>query len=463
MITRRFKSEDNSQDMFERQFEEEKLKSAPLATRVRPSTLDEFVGQEHIIGPGRVLRKALEAGQLHSIVLWGPPGSGKTTLANVIANTTNSHFSAVSAVSAGVADLRKIVEEARKRRRDQKQKTILFIDEIHRFNKAQQDAILPFVEDGTVTLIGATTENPSFEVISPLLSRSQVLTLRSLTREQVTTIINRALKDNVHGIGSLKVELDEKALNNLLDISSGDARIALNALEIASLATAPDTDGKRKVLVSTIEDAVQHRALRYDRAGDQHYDLASALIKSMRGSDPDAAIYWLARMLESGEDPMFIARRLVILASEDVGLADPQALLIAVAAQQAAHFVGMPECTLNLAEAVIYLATAPKSNSSCEAYMHAQEEVKSGISEPVPIHLRNAVTALMKNLGYGKDYKYSHNYSGHFIEQQFLPDTLKHKHFYTPGEIGYEKTIATRLKQWWQERKTGRIEEKGQG
>jgi putative ATPase len=366
-------------------------------------------------------------------------------------------------VSAGVADLRKIVEEARKRRRDQKQKTILFIDEIHRFNKAQQDAILPFVEDGTVTLIGATTENPSFEVISPLLSRSQVLTLRSLTREQVTTIINRALKDNVHGIGSLKVELDEKALNNLLDISSGDARIALNALEIASLATAPDTDGKRKVLVSTIEDAVQHRALRYDRAGDQHYELASALIKSMRGSDPDAAIYWLARMLESGEDPMFIARRLVILASEDVGLADPQALLIAVAAQQAAHFVGMPECTLNLAEAVIYLATTPKSNSSCEAYMHAQEEVKSGISEPVPIHLRNAVTALMKNLGYGKDYKYSHNYSGHFIEQQFLPDTLKHKHFYTPGEIGYEKTIATRLKQWWQERKTGRIEEKGQG
>jgi putative ATPase len=460
MNIRRSRSEDSGQDMFERQFEEERLNSAPLAARLRPASLDEFVGQEHIIGPGRVLRKALEAGQLHSIVLWGPPGSGKTTLANVIANSTNSHFSAVSAVSAGVADLRKIVEEARKRRRDQKQKTILFIDEIHRFNKAQQDAILPFVEDGTVTLIGATTENPSFEVISPLLSRSQVLTLKALTREQVATIIDRALKDNVRGLGGLKVELDDKALDHLLAISGGDARIALNALEIATLATAPDKEGRRHVQLSTIEDAVQHRALRYDRAGEQHYDLASALIKSLRGSDPDAAIYWLARMLESGEDPMFIARRLVILASEDVGLADPQALLVAVAAQQAAHFVGMPECTLNLAEAVIYLATAPKSNSSCTAYMRAQEEVKSGNSEPVPLHLRNAVTALMKNLGYGKDYKYAHDYSGHFVEQQFLPDTLKNKRFYTPGEIGYEKTIASRLRQWWQDRKTGRIEEK---
>ena len=459
MSIRRFRPEDSNPDMFERQFEEERLKNAPLAARLRPANLDEFVGQEHIIGSGRVLRKALETGQLHSIVLWGPPGSGKTTLANVIANSTHSHFSAISAVSAGVADLRKVVEEARRRRRDQKQKTILFIDEIHRFNKAQQDAILPFVEDGTITLIGATTENPSFEVISPLLSRSQVLTLKALTREQIAVIVARALKDEVRGLGGLKVELDDKALDHLLSISGGDARIALNALEIAALATAPDREGRRHVQLSTIEDAVQHRALRYDRAGDQHYDLASALIKSLRGSDPDAAIYWLARMLESGEDPMFVARRLVILASEDVGVADPQALLIAVAAQQAAHFVGMPECTLNLAEAVIYLATAPKSNSSCAAYMQAREEVKSGISEPVPLHLRNAVTALMKNLGYGKDYKYAHDYPGHFVEQQFLPDTLINKRFYTPSEIGYEKTIATRLRQWWQDRKSGRTKE----
>lgn len=459
MSIRRFRPEDSNLDMFERQFEEERLKNAPLAARLRPANLDEFVGQEHIIGSGRVLRKALETGQLHSIVLWGPPGSGKTTLANVIANSTHSHFSAISAVSAGVADLRKVVEEARRRRRDQKQKTILFIDEIHRFNKAQQDAILPFVEDGTVTLIGATTENPSFEVISPLLSRSQVLTLKALTREQIALIVARALKDEVRGLGGLKVELDDKALDHLLSISGGDARIALNALEIAALVTAPDREGRRHVQLSTIEDAVQHRALRYDRAGDQHYDLASALIKSLRGSDPDAAIYWLARMLESGEDPMFVARRLVILASEDVGVADPQALLIAVAAQQAAHFVGMPECTLNLAEAVIYLATAPKSNSSCAAYMQAREEVKSGISEPVPLHLRNAVTALMKNLGYGKDYKYAHDYPGHFVEQQFLPDTLINKRFYTPSEIGYEKTIATRLRQWWQDRKSGRTKE----
>ncbi len=460
MSTRRFKPEDNIQNMFERQFEKERLKSAPLAARMRPNSLDEFVGQEHIIGPGRVLRKALEAGQLHSIVLWGPPGSGKTTLANVIANTTNSHFSAISAVSAGVADLRKVVEEARRRRRDQNQNTILFIDEIHRFNKAQQDAILPFVENGTVTLIGATTENPSFEVISPLLSRSQVLTLKALTKEQITKIIDHALKDDVHGLGKLKVILDEKALDHLLAISGGDARIALNVLEVAALATAPDAEGKRYVQLSTIEDAAQHRALRYDKAGDQHYDLASALIKSLRGSDPDAAIYWLARMLESGEDPMFIARRLVILASEDIGLADPQALLIAVAAQQAAHFVGMPECTLNLAEAVIYLATAPKSNSSTTAYMRAQKEVLAGYSDPVPLHLRNAVTALMKNLGYGKDYKYAHDYSGHFIEQQFLPDELQNKHFYVPGELGYEKTINDRLMQWWKNRKTGQYREK---
>ncbi|MFC1987050.1 replication-associated recombination protein A [Chloroflexota bacterium] len=440
-------------DMFESQFEEQKTQEAPLAVRMRPANFNSFVGQEHLIGKGRVLRKAIETGRLPSIVLWGPPGSGKTTLAYVIANTTDSHFSAVSAVSAGVNDLRRIIEEAKDRRKIYQQKTILFIDEIHRFNKAQQDAILPFVEDGTVTLIGATTENPSFEVTSPLLSRCQVLTLNPLVEDEIRVIILRALRDGLKGLGALNVELDADAMNHLIAMSKGDARITLTALEMAALATPPDAKGKRRIALATIEDAIQHPALRYDKGGDQHYDLISALHKSMRGSDPDASLYWLVRMLEAGEDPLYIARRLVRFASEDVGMADPQALVIAMAAQQAVHFIGMPEGNLALAEAAVYLATAPKSNSLYEAYSRVQGEIKQGSADSVPLHLRNPVTPLMKDLGYGEDYKYAHDYPGHIVEQQNLPDSLQSKQYYSPSDQGYEKQIIARFKDWRQRKR----------
>ncbi len=448
-------------DMFERQSEEQKKQEAPLAIRMRPTNFDAFVGQAHLIGKGRVLRKAIEAGRLPSIVLWGPPGSGKTTLAYVIASTIDSHFSPVSAVSAGVADLRRIIEEAQERRKIYQQKTILFIDEIHRFNKAQQDAILPFVEDGTVTLIGATTENPSFEVTSPLLSRCQVLTLNSLIEDEIRVIIMRALRDGLNGLGALNVELSPDALSHLIMMSKGDARVALNALEIAALTTPPNTHGKRRISLPTIEDAVQHPALRYDKGGEQHYDLISALHKSMRGSDPDAALYWLARMLEAGEDPLYIARRLIRFASEDVGMADPQALVIAMAAQQAVHFIGMPEGNLALAEAAVYLATAPKSNSLYEAYSRVQREIKEAYDDSVPLHLRNPVTPLMKEIGYGEGYKYAHDYPEHFVEQQNLPDSLQGKQYYSPSDQGYEKQIIARLKNWWQGRKKAGGTEKG--
>ena len=444
-------------DMFERQSEQQRGSQAPLATRMRPSSLHEYVGQLHLLGEGRVLRKSIEAGRIPSIVLWGPPGSGKTTLAYLIANTTEAHFTALSAVSAGVAELRKAIEEAKERTRIYNQRTILFIDEIHRFNKAQQDAILPYVEDGTVTLIGATTENPSFEVTSPLLSRCQVLTLNPLIDDEVRVIILRALRDRLKGLGSLNVEMTPEAVDHLITMSGGDARVALNALEMATLTTPPDASGKRVIPLSTIEDAVQHPALRYDKAGDKHYDLISALHKSMRGSDPDASMYWLVRMLESGEDPLYIARRVIRFASEDVGMADPQALVIAMAAQQAVHFVGMPEGKLALAQAVVYMATAPKSNSLDEGYQKVQEEMKkSGGNEAVPFHLRNAVTPLMKQMGYGKDYKFAHNYPDHFVEQQNLPETLQGKQYYSPGEQGYEKQVIERLKKWWPGRKKGK-------
>jgi len=420
-------------DMFEHQFEEQKEKEAPLAARMRPRDFHGFVGQEHIVGEGRVLRKAIEADQLPSIILWGPPGSGKTTMAYIIANTTNSHFSPVSATSAGVTDLRRIIEEARERRKLYQQRTILFIDEIHRFNKAQQDTVLPFVEDGTITLIGATTENPSFEVISPLLSRCQVFTLNPLTENEIRIIILRALKDNLKGLGTLNIELDNDAMVHLITMSNKDARIALNALEMAALATPADTTGKRRISLSTIEDAIQHRALPYDKGGEQHYDIISALHKSIRGSDPDASLYWLARMLEVGEDPLYIARRLVRTASEDIGMADPQALVVAMAAQQAVHF-------------------APKSNSLYQAYSRVQEEIKRGSAESVPLHLRNPVTPLMKDTGYGKGYKYAHDYPGHFVEQQNLPDTLQGRQFYTPSDQGHEKQVAAQLKAWRQQR-----------
>ena len=440
-------------DMFERQGSELMSKEAPLAARVRPNVLDAFVGQDHLVGEGHVIRQSIETGQIPSIILWGPPGSGKTTLASVIANTTDSHFSSVSAVSAGVADLRRIIQEARERRRLHQQKTILFIDEIHRFNKGQQDAVLPFVEDGTVTLIGATTENPSFEVNAPLLSRCRVLTLNPLTDEEIRAIILRALKDGDNGLGQLSVEVDDKAMEHLIMISNHDARIALNTLELAVLTTPPNPDGKRRVTLPVVEDAAQKRVLRYDKAGAEHFDLISALHKSMRGSDPDAALYWLGRMLEAGEDPLFVARRLVRFASEDVGMADPQALVVAMAAQQAVHFIGLPEGNLALAEAAVYLATAPKSNSLYKAYSEVQAEIKEGSNDPVPLHLRNAPTLLMRQVGYGKGYKYAHDYEGHFVEQQNLPDSLQGKRFYQPGDQGYEKQISARLQTWRPEKK----------
>jgi len=437
-----------TQDMFDEQGKQQ-LQQAPLATRMRPENLNGFVGQEHILGKGRVLRRAIEADRIPSMIFWGPPGCGKTTLAFIIANSTGAFFAPVSAVSANVADLRRIVEQAKERRQVNLQKTILFIDEIHRFNKTQQDAVLPYVEDGTVILIGATTENPSFEVTSPLLSRSRVLPLKPLNEAEIQVLILRALKDKFKGIGELNAELTPEALNHLIGMSHNDARIALNTLEIAAQSTPPDPEGKRSVTLAVIEDAYQKRAVLYDKAGEQHYDLISALHKSMRDSDPDASVYWLVMMLEGGEDPLYIARRMIRFASEDVGMADPQALVVAMAAQQAVHFIGMPEGNLALAEAAVYLATAPKSNSLYAAYSRVQGEIRTGSSESVPMNIRNAPTPLMKEMGYGKDYKYAHDFPGHIVEQQHLPESLKGKQFYTPGNLGYEKQVQARLKAWF--------------
>ncbi|HEV8596965.1 MAG TPA: replication-associated recombination protein A [Candidatus Dormibacteraeota bacterium] len=390
---------------------------APLATRMRPKTFEHMVGQRKVVD---VLRRLTQSGNLPSVILWGPPGSGKTTLAGLLATETKARMVSMSAVTAGVADLRKVVAEAKVHRRAGI-RTVLFIDEIHRFNKAQQDAILPHVEDGSVTLIGATTENPSFEVISPLLSRSRVFRLEQLSREELEQVVER-------GRQQLDVQINDDALDALLEVARGDARVALNGLEAAKALA-----GDSAIELEQVERALQERHLLYDRAGDQHYDIVSALIKSVRGSDPDAAVYWMARMLEAGEDVMFVARRLVILAAEDIGLADPQALSVAVAAQQAAHFVGMPEAVLPLTEAALYLALAPKSNSALTSYGAARELIQETGNEPVPMHLRNAPTGLMKSMGYGRDYKYAHDYEGGVADQVHMPEKLKARKVYSPN------------------------------
>jgi len=395
---------------------------------MRPRTLEEFVGQQRIVGPKTALRTAIEQRKIPSLVLWGPPGSGKTTLARLAAKAVGARFVGLSAVTAGVADLRRIVADAK---RDRARGTIVFIDEIHRFNKAQQDAVLPHVERGDITFIGATTENPSFEVNSALLSRSRVFVLAPLTPEEIGTIVDRALADPQRGLGAA-ARLDPEARAKLIALSDGDARSALNALELAYEIASARGDAMPLIGARDVEEAMQRRALRYDRAGDEHYDLISAFIKSVRGSDPDAAVYWLARMLEAGEDPMFVARRLVILAAEDVGLGDPQALSVATAAHYAAHAIGMPEAMLPLTEATLYLALAKKSNSGLRAYAAAAQAVEETGTLPVPLHLRNAPTSLMKRLGYGKDYQYAHDFPDAKIEQQHLPDELKDRTFFEP-------------------------------
>lgn len=438
----------------------------PLAARMRPRSFDEFFGQKHLVGPNAAFRRAVESDRLGSVILWGPPGVGKTTLAEIVAQITDAAFDRVSAVSAGVADLRKIVEAAQKRRRptdlflasERNKKTILFIDEIHRFNKAQQDAILPHVEDGTVRLIGATTENPSFEVNSALLSRCRVYVLQSLSDEDMRGVLQRALTDSEKGLGALALEVEEDAQRALVNLANGDARSILNMLELCvgvAQAAAPEAD--MIVLdLATVESAIQRRAVLYDKNGEMHYDLISALHKSVRGSDVDASLYWLGRMLEGGEDPLYLARRIVRMAVEDIGLADPMALQVTMAAQQAVHFIGMPEGALALAEAVAYLSAAPKSAAVYKAYGEVLKDVANSRNDPVPIHLRNAPTRLMKELGYGKGYKYAHDFDGGIVYQQNLPDSLAGKRYYTPSDRGYEVRMSQRLeaiRERWNETK----------
>lgn len=434
-------------DLFDHAADERMKTDAPLAARMRPRTVDEIIGQEHILGPGKLLRRAIDADRLFSsLILWGPPGTGKTTLAIAIAQSSKSHFETLSAVLAGVADIRRVVADARERQRMQKQRTILFVDEIHRFNKAQQDALLPHVENGTVILIGATTENPYFEVVGPLLSRSRVFQLQPLNEAQTISLMRRALDDPERGYGKRRVDISADALEHLASVAGGDARTALNALELAVESTAPDAAGVVRIDLEAAQESIQRRAVRYDRKGDEHYDTISAFIKSIRGSDPDAALYWLAKMLYAGEDPEFIARRIVIHASEDIGLADPMALVVAVAAAQALQFVGLPEAQLNLAEATLYLATAPKSNSVL-AIGAALKAVEEEGQTQVPQHLQDA-SRDAKALGHGKGYQYPHDYPGHHVAQSYLPESMAGTQFYQPSDQGQEAAIAERVRKW---------------
>ena len=431
-------------DLFDYMRQTNQKKESPLASRMRPSTLDEVVGQQHIIGKDKLLYRAIKADKLGSIIFYGPPGTGKTTLAKVIANTTSAEFKQINATVAGKKDMEAIVKEAKDLQGMYGKKTILFIDEIHRFNKGQQDYLLPFVEDGTVTLIGATTENPYFEVNSALLSRSSIFELKELDREDIKTILKRAVSDTEKGTGSFRAQIDEDALDFLADVSGGDARNALNAVELGVLTTERSDDGVIHITLDVASECIQKRVVNYDRQGDNHYDTISAFIKSMRGSDPDAAVFYLAKMLCAGEDIRFIARRIMICASEDVGNADPMALTVAVAAAQAVERIGMPEAQIILSQAVTYVASAPKSNSATNAIFAAEKAVRENRTT-VPAHLRDAHYKGARELGRGTGYKYAHDYPGHYVKQQYLPDEIKDARFYEPGSLGYEKTIREYL------------------
>ena len=431
-------------DLFEYMRQQNMKDESPLASRLRPTTLDEVVGQQHIVGKDKLLYRAIKADKLSSIIFYGPPGTGKTTLAKVIANTTSAEFMQINATSAGKKDMEEVVAAAKNNQGMYGKKTILFIDEIHRFNKGQQDYLLPFVEDGTITLIGATTENPYFEVNGALISRSSVFELKSLEKEDIRTLLKRAVYDENKGMGSFHAEIDEDALEFLADVSGGDARSALNAIELGVLTTERSEDGKIHITLDVASECIQKRVVRYDKGGDNHYDTISAFIKSMRGSDPDAAVYYLAKMLYAGEDIKFIARRIMICAAEDVGNADPVALTVAVSAAQAVERIGMPEAQIILSQAVLYVATAPKSNSAVNAIFAANENVRQ-YKTTVPSHLQDAHYKGSKNLGHGIGYKYAHDYPNHYVEQQYLPDEIKNARFYEPGDLGYEKQIKEHL------------------
>ena len=431
-------------DLFDYMREKEQEKESPLASRMRPTVLDEVVGQQHIIGRDKLLYRAIRADKLSSVIFYGPPGTGKTTLAKVIANTTSAEFRQINATVAGKKDMEEVVRQAKELQGMYGKKTILFIDEIHRFNKGQQDYLLPFVEDGTVILIGATTENPYFEVNGALLSRSSIFELKPLEKEDIRTLLLRAVNDTEKGMGSFRAEIDEDALEFLADLSGGDARSALNAIELGVLTTERSEDGIIHITLEVASECIQKRAVNYDKRGDNHYDIISAFIKSMRGSDPDAAVYYLAKMLYAGEDVKFIARRIMICASEDVGNADPMALTVAVSAAQAVERIGMPESQIILAQAVTYVACAPKSNSAVNAITAANQSVRQ-YQTTVPSHLRDSHYKGAQKLGRGIGYKYAHDYPGHYVEQQYLPDEIKDARFYEPGGLGYEKTIKEYL------------------